>query len=164
MIRHGIFREILGMAFDSLWAHKLRSFLTLLGIMIGVMTVIGMVSVISGLNASFLKELEAAGSDLIILHKNNPVRMAIGARRTDILYQFLIESSTISGIGGVIGIVLGIVLAKVVSAATSLPSTVEPVSVIVGVVMSSSLGLFFGIYPANKAAKLDPVDALRSEI
>jgi len=92
------------------------------------------------------------------------VRMAIGARRKDILYQFLIESSTISGIGGVIGIVLGIVLAKVVSAATSLPSTVEPVSVIVGVVMSSSLGLFFGIYPANKAAKLDPVDALRSEI
>ena len=75
MIRHGIFREILVMAFDSLRAHKLRSFLTLLGIMIGVMTVIGMVSVISGLNASFLKELEAAGSDLIILHKNNPVRM-----------------------------------------------------------------------------------------
>ena len=66
MIRHGIFREILAMAFDSLRSHKLRSFLTLLGIMIGVMTVIGMVSVIQGLNASFLKELQAAGSDLII--------------------------------------------------------------------------------------------------
>jgi ABC-type antimicrobial peptide transport system permease subunit len=60
MIRHGIFREILGMAFDSLRTHKLRSFLTLLGIMIGVMTVIGMVSIVQGLNASFLKELEAA--------------------------------------------------------------------------------------------------------
>jgi putative ABC transport system permease protein len=75
MIRHGIFREILAMAFDSLKSHKLRSFLTLLGVMIGVMTVIGMVSVIQGLNASFMKELQAAGSDLIIIHKYNPVQM-----------------------------------------------------------------------------------------
>ena len=75
MIRHGIFREILAMAFDSLRSHKLRSFLTLLGVMIGVMTVIGMVSIIQGLNASFMKELQAAGSDLIIIHKYNPVQM-----------------------------------------------------------------------------------------
>jgi len=91
------------------------------------------------------------------------IRMAIGARRKDILLQFLIESSTISGVGGVIGIVLGFALAKAVSAATSLPSSVEPLSILMAVVMSTSLGLFFGIYPANKAAKLDPVDALRSE-
>jgi putative ABC transport system permease protein len=91
------------------------------------------------------------------------IRMAVGARRKDILFQFLIESSTISGIGGAIGIVLGFILAKGISAATSLPSTVEPVSVVVAIVMSTSLGLFFGIYPANKAAKLDPVEALRSE-
>ncbi len=80
MIRHGIFREIVGMSFDSLRTHKLRSFLTLLGIMIGVMTVIGMVSIVQGLNKSFLKELEAAGSDLIIVHKFNPVQMG---RMTD---------------------------------------------------------------------------------
>jgi putative ABC transport system permease protein len=80
MIRHGIFREIIGMAFDSLRTHKLRSFLTLLGIMIGVMTVIGMVSIVQGLNKSFLKELEAAGSDLIIVRKYNPVQMG---RMTD---------------------------------------------------------------------------------
>jgi putative ABC transport system permease protein len=92
------------------------------------------------------------------------IRMAIGARRRDILVQFLIESSTISGIGGLIGIVLGLALAKGISSATSLPSTVDPVSVVMAIVMSTSLGLFFGIYPANKAAKLDPVDALRSEI
>jgi putative ABC transport system permease protein len=91
------------------------------------------------------------------------VRMAIGARRKDILFQFLIESSTISGVGGIIGIVLGLLLAKIISAATSFPSSVEPVSVLVAIVMSTSLGLFFGIYPANKAAKLDPVEALRSE-
>ena len=74
-VRHGIFREIFAMAFDSLRTHKLRSFLTLLGIMIGVMTVIGMVSIIEGLNKSFIKELESAGSDLIMLYKNNPVQM-----------------------------------------------------------------------------------------
>lgn len=91
------------------------------------------------------------------------VRMAIGARRKDILFQFLIESSTISGIGGVIGIVLGFLLAKIISAATSFPSSVEPFSILLAIVMSTSIGLFFGIYPANKAAKLDPVEALRSE-
>jgi putative ABC transport system permease protein len=92
------------------------------------------------------------------------IRMAIGARRKDILLQFLIESSTIAGVGGIVGIVLGLGVAKIVSAATALPSRVDPVSVILAIVMSTSLGLFFGIYPANKAAKLDPVEALRSEI
>ena len=91
------------------------------------------------------------------------IRMAIGARRKDILVQFLIESSAIAGVGGLIGIVLGVAAAKIISAATSLPSTVDPGSVIAGIVMSTTLGLFFGIYPANKAAKLDPVVALRSE-
>ncbi len=91
------------------------------------------------------------------------VRMAVGARRNDILFQFLIESSTISGVGGVIGIILGFLLAKIISAATSFPSSVEPFSILLAIVMSTSLGLFFGIYPANKAAKLDPVEALRSE-
>jgi putative ABC transport system permease protein len=91
------------------------------------------------------------------------IRMAIGARRDNILFQFLIESSTISGLGGLIGIVLGIILAKGVSAATGFPSSVEPFSVLMALVMSTSIGLFFGIYPANKAAKLNPVEALRSE-
>ena len=89
------------------------------------------------------------------------IRMAVGARRKDILFQFLIESSVIAGTGGVIGILLGLALAKIVSATTSLPSSVEPVSILLAVVMSSSIGLFFGIYPANKAAKLNPIEALR---
>jgi putative ABC transport system permease protein len=74
-MKSGIARELFAMAFDSIKTHKLRSFLTLLGIMIGVMTVIGMVSVIQGLNASFMKELQAAGSDLILIRKNDPVQM-----------------------------------------------------------------------------------------
>ncbi|OGD13892.1 MAG: hypothetical protein A2W20_05250 [Candidatus Aminicenantes bacterium RBG_16_66_30] len=91
------------------------------------------------------------------------IRMAVGARRRDILYQFLIESSVISALGGIIGIVLGFLVARIVSAATSMPSSVEPASIVLAIVMSWSIGLFFGIYPANRAAKLDPVEALRSE-
>jgi putative ABC transport system permease protein len=75
IVRHGILKEIFGMAIDSLRTHKLRSFLTLLGIMIGVMTVIGMVSIIQGLNKSFIQELESAGSDLILVQKYEPIQM-----------------------------------------------------------------------------------------
>ncbi len=71
-MKTSLFKEIINMAFDSLRSHKLRSFLTLLGIMIGVTTVIGMVSVIQGLNKAFLSELEALGSDIIIISKHKP--------------------------------------------------------------------------------------------
>ena len=91
------------------------------------------------------------------------IRMAVGARRKDILFQFLIESSVISALGGIVGIILGFSVAKIVSATTAMPSSVEPMSIAMAIVMSWSLGLFFGIYPANRAAKLDPVEALRSE-
>ncbi len=74
-MRIQIFREVFRMAVDSLRTHKLRSFLTVLGIVIGVMTVIGMVSIIQGLNKSFLRELESAGSDLILVQKYDPVQM-----------------------------------------------------------------------------------------
>ena len=91
------------------------------------------------------------------------IRRAVGARRRDILLQFLIEAAVISGTGGLIGVLLGLALAKIVSAATSLPSAINPVSIVVALAMATSIGLFFGIYPARKAAGLDPVEALRSE-
>ncbi|MBN1223205.1 MAG: ABC transporter permease [Candidatus Aminicenantes bacterium] len=91
------------------------------------------------------------------------VRMAVGARRRDILIQFLIESAAISAAGGIIGIVLGFTLAKVVSYATSLPASLNPFAIILSILVSASVGIFFGLYPANKAAKLNPIDALRSE-
>ncbi|MCJ7486676.1 MAG: ABC transporter permease, partial [Candidatus Aminicenantes bacterium] len=74
-MRVQIFREVFRMAIDSLRAHKLRSFLTILGIVIGVMTVIGMVSIIQGLNKSFLSELQAAGSDMIVIRKTEGIQM-----------------------------------------------------------------------------------------
>jgi len=77
--------------------------------------------------------------------------------------QFLIESSTISVIGGAVGVLCGVLVASFVSLVTPLPSAVQLWSVIGGLVVALSVGLFFGTYPASKAAKLDPVEALRSE-
>jgi putative ABC transport system permease protein len=91
------------------------------------------------------------------------LRKSLGARQGDIRMQFLIESCTIAAIGGAVGIILGILLAKVVSWTTALPSSVQIWSVLMGLIVATSVGLFFGVYPAAKAARLDPVVALRSE-
>ena len=92
------------------------------------------------------------------------VRKALGARRQDILMQFLIESATLALAGGVIGVITGIVIAKVITLAISFPSQVELWSILVSLVVSASVGLFFGVYPAYKASALDPIAALRAEL
>jgi putative ABC transport system permease protein len=92
------------------------------------------------------------------------VRKALGARRRDILLQFLIEASTISLVGGVIGVVLGIGMAKLVTVLIAFPTAVALWSIVVALVVASSVGLFFGIYPAAKASALDPITALRAEM
>jgi len=91
------------------------------------------------------------------------IRMAVGARRKDILFQFLIEAITLTTLGGVIGIFLGFIIAKLISAATPLPSSVEPLSIVIAILVSMSVGIFFGIYPAGKASRLNPIEAVRSE-
>jgi putative ABC transport system permease protein len=92
------------------------------------------------------------------------VRKALGARRHDILLQFLIESATMSLVGGVIGVIGGIGVAELITLAISFPSVVELWSVLVALFVSTSVGLFFGVYPAHKAAQLDPITALRAEL
>jgi len=92
------------------------------------------------------------------------VRKALGARRNDILLQFLIESATMPLTGGVIGVIAGICLAKVITLAISFPSEVELWSVLVSLFVATAVGLFFGVYPAHKAAQLDPIVALRAEL
>ena len=91
------------------------------------------------------------------------LRKALGARRKDILFQFLIESVTICLIGGAIGFLLGIGLAVAIAIIAKWPPVFSWWPVILAIAFSSAVGIFFGLYPANKAAKLDPIDALRYE-
>ncbi|HVA94713.1 MAG TPA: ABC transporter permease [Candidatus Dormibacteraeota bacterium] len=92
------------------------------------------------------------------------VRKAIGARRRDVIWQFLTEAVVLTGAGGVIGVALGIAISLLINVfLPRLPSSVPLWAVALGVLVSMSVGLFFGIYPAVKAARLDPVDALRYE-
>jgi putative ABC transport system permease protein len=91
------------------------------------------------------------------------LRKALGARRRDITWQILTESITLSTIGGVVGISLGFVLAKIISTVTPIPSAVEWWSVALGLSITAGVGLFFGLYPAIRAARLDPIEALRRE-
>lgn len=91
------------------------------------------------------------------------IRKAIGARRKDILWQFLIEAMTLSGTGGILGIIIGLLLGKLVSAVSPLPAAVSLFWIILGFSFAVSVGLIFGIYPAYRAAKLDPIVSLRYE-
>jgi putative ABC transport system permease protein len=91
------------------------------------------------------------------------VRKALGARRKDILLQFLLESATMAVIGGALGVLLGVVAAKTVTILLSFPSAIAIWSIFAGLIVAASVGLFFGVYPARKAADLDPIVALRSE-
>jgi putative ABC transport system permease protein len=92
------------------------------------------------------------------------VRKALGARYTDILLQFLIESATMSLVGGAIGVICGSAVAKLVTVLIGFPSDIQIWSVLVALFVSAGVGIFFGVYPARKAAILDPIVALRSEM
>jgi putative ABC transport system permease protein len=139
-------------SFLSLWGSISSTFF---GVMIGIASIALIVGGIVIMNIMLVSVTERT--------REIGLRKSLGARQSDIRMQFLIESSTLAAIGGAFGVLLGILLAKVVTLTTALPSSVQLWSVIVGLVVATSVGLFFGVYPAAKAARLDPVVALRSE-
>jgi putative ABC transport system permease protein len=91
------------------------------------------------------------------------IRMAVGARPRDVLAQFLVEALTLSFFGGVIGVLTGVAAKTIVARATGWPTLLRPDIIVIAVVFSGLVGVIFGLYPAQKAARLDPIDALRFE-
>jgi FtsX-like permease family len=91
------------------------------------------------------------------------ILMAVGARRVQILLQFLVESALLSIVGGLPGVALGIVASKILSALASWPTLISPIAVFGGFAFAAAVGLFFGWYPARKASRLDPIEAFRYE-
>lgn len=92
------------------------------------------------------------------------VRKALGAKQRDILLQFLIESASMAMLGGAIGVLAGVGVGKLITLVVGFPTSVPLWAIFLGLFLASSVGIFFGVYPASKAAKLDPVVALRAEL
>jgi putative ABC transport system permease protein len=92
------------------------------------------------------------------------VRKAVGAYRRDIVLQFLTEATTLSALGGIVGVLLGVAIPAGIKAAfEALPAETPLWSILLGLIVSMSVGIFFGLYPAVKASRLDPIEALRYE-
>jgi len=139
-------------SFLTLWGNISNTFF---GVMIGIASIALVVGGIVIMNIMLVSVTERT--------REIGLRKSLGARQSDIRMQFLIESSLLAAIVGVGGVILGILVAKVVTWTTALPSSVQIWSVLMGLIVATSVGLFFGVYPATKAARLDPVVALRSE-
>ena len=91
------------------------------------------------------------------------LRMAIGARRLHVLLQFLAEAVFLSVSGGMVGIIMGVGFSMVISTLTGWPAPISLAAILGGFLFSAAVGIFFGLYPARKAARLDPIEALRYE-
>ena len=124
----------------------------LLGAIAGVSLVVGGIGIMNIMLVSVTERTREIG-----------VRMAVGAHGSDILTQFLIEAVTLSSVGGVIGIICGIGVSKVLSAYAHWPTLISIGSIAIAFLFSAAVGIFFGFYPARKAAALDPIEALRYE-
>ena len=92
------------------------------------------------------------------------IRKSVGARKRDILLQFLVESSVMAAFGGALGVLVAYAITVLVGNTTSVPMVVPLSALVIALAVSTSVGLFFGIYPARRAARLDPIEALRFEV
>jgi putative ABC transport system permease protein len=140
-------------AFVSLWKSISSTFLIVVIGITSISLVVGGIVIMNIMLVSVTERTREIG-----------VRKALGARSSDLLLQFLLESATMALIGGIIGTAIGFAAAEIVTAVIHFPSSVQLWSVALALFVSGGVGIFFGVYPASRAAKLDPIVALRSEL
>jgi putative ABC transport system permease protein len=136
----------------SFWAKIAKVLYTALPMLVGISLVVGGIVIMNIMLMAVAERTREIG-----------IRKSLGARRRDIMAQFLVEAATLSTTGAVLGILAGLLLAKIVQAISPLPMGVSPASIVIGVALGVGVGVAAGAYPANRAAKLDPVVALRFE-
>jgi putative ABC transport system permease protein len=140
-------------SFLSIWANLSSTFFIAMIAIAAISLVVGGIVIMNIMLVSVTERTREIG-----------IRKAMGARSGDVLLQFLIESGTMALVGGLIGVLFGISFAKGITALIGMPSAIEIWAVMAGLFVSTSVGLFFGVYPARRAAKLDPIAALRFEM
>ncbi len=136
----------------SLWENISSSIFKALIFLVSIALVVGGVVLMNVMLVSVTERTREVG-----------IRKAIGAKRRDIIWQFIVESITLSLLGGIIGIVLGFTIAAVISLVSPLPYLIAPWSIAAGLTVTFLIGIIFGTYPASKASRLDPVVALHHE-
>jgi len=139
--------------FISLWKQISETFATVIVGIAAISLVVGGVVIMNIMLVSVTERTREIG-----------IRKALGARRHDVMLQFLIESAAMSLLGGMFGVLLGVTVAETVTHLVGFPSAIALWSVLLGLFVATSVGIFFGVYPAHKAAMLDPIVALRAEL
>ena len=136
----------------SMFTDMLGTVTTAISIVAGIALVVGGIGVMNIMLVSVTERTREIGT-----------RKALGAKNSSIRAQFIVEAMIICLIGGIIGVTLGIIAGSILSSALGYPAKPNISGIIIALVFSMSIGLFFGYYPANKAAKMNPIDALRYE-
>lgn len=141
-----------GMGFDVVTNQILDIITTVVALIAAISLLVGGIGVMNIMTVSVTERTREIG-----------IRKSLGARTASILTQFLAEASILTFTGGVIGLVLGLSIARLITVIVDIPFLINPMLVLSVVAISTSIGLFFGIYPAKRAADLDPIEALRTE-
>jgi putative ABC transport system permease protein len=140
-------------SFLSIWANLSGTFFIAMIAIAAISLIVGGIVIMNIMLVSVTERTREIG-----------IRKAMGARRHDVMMQFLIESGTMALVGGLLGVLFGITFAKGITALIGMPSAIKLWAVAAGLIVSASVGVFFGVYPARRAARLDPIAALRFEM